>query len=138
MSKKVYQEGIRFECQGTGKCCLSRGTHGYVYMTLQDRKRMAKHFELTTHEFTKLHCDKTEGWYHLKVPQGDCKFLQDKKCLVYDARPTQCRTWPFWPENMTAKAWNKEVIQFCAGIGKGRLYSPQEIEKILKEDPLNT
>ena len=44
MSGKWWKDGIRFECQGSGKCCLSRGTHGYVYLTLEDRRRFARHF----------------------------------------------------------------------------------------------
>jgi len=52
-----------------------------------------------------------------------CRFLDPvtkKRCLVYEARPAQCRTWPFWPENMNARAWDREVVAFCPGVGKGR------------------
>ena len=44
---------------------------------------------------------------------------------------TQCRTWPFWPDMMSAKAWSKEVLGFCPGVGKGRLYTEREIESLL-------
>jgi hypothetical protein len=60
-------------------------------------------------------------------------FLKGKSCGIYEARPTQCRTWPFWPEIMDAKAWKKDVVEFCPGVGKGALISGDEIEKILKE-----
>ncbi|MFZ4403918.1 MAG: YkgJ family cysteine cluster protein, partial [Pseudobdellovibrionaceae bacterium] len=62
----------------------------------------------------------------------DCLFLKDKKCSIYEARPTQCRTWPFWPEVMPAKAWKKDVVSFCPGVGKGKLWSPEEIKSILQ------
>ncbi len=145
-----WKDGIRFECQGSGKCCLSRGTHGYVYLTLEDRRRMARHLGLATAEFTRRFCRKEDGWWHLKpaneaAPSPDqdvaCRFLEGNRCSVYEARPAQCRTWPFWPENMKAKAWDREVVSFCPGVaagrrGKGRLFSASEIRGLLEEDPL--
>ncbi|MGE4232012.1 MAG: YkgJ family cysteine cluster protein [Bacteriovoracia bacterium] len=130
---KWWDKGIRFECQGSGKCCTSRGSYGYVYMTLSDRKRMAKHLKMNVSAFTKKYCEQHDGFYHLKDPQKDCFFLKDNKCTVYEGRPTQCRTWPFWPENMEAKSWNSEVVSFCPGVGKGKLYTAQEIEEIVLE-----
>jgi Fe-S-cluster containining protein len=132
-SRKFYSEGIRFECQGTGKCCLSRGEYGYVYLTLPDRRRLAAHLGLSTSQFTRRYCAQTEGFYHLKNPEKNCQFLEGKRCGVYSGRPTQCRTWPFWPENMNAKTWGKEVAPYCAGVGKGKLYSLEEIETLLRE-----
>lgn len=134
--KKFYDDGLRFECQGSGKCCTSRGAYGYVYLTLKDRKRFAAHFGLTTTQFTKEHCENTEGYLHLKNPERNCGFLEGKRCGVYEARPEQCRTWPFWPENMGAKGWTKEVAAYCPGIGKGRIHTKEEIEEQLKRDPI--
>lgn len=90
---------------------------------------MARHFGLPTSEFAKKYCAKTNGYFHLKHSEEevDCRFLRDKKCEVYEARPTQCRTWPFWPEVMYAKTWAEEVKTFCPGVGKGKLYTAAEI-----------
>ena len=125
--------GIRFECQGSGKCCTSRGGYGYVYFTLADRKRMARHLGISTAGFTRRYCDKTGGWFHLKNPKGDCVFLEGKRCSVYEGRPAQCRTWPFWPENMNPRAWKQDVASFCPGIGKGRLYTAEEIATLVAQ-----
>lgn len=135
--KKWWHEGIRFECQGSGKCCTSRGSYGYVYLTLNDRRRMAKHLDMSTGAFTRLFCKKTDGFYHLNNPDADCHFLKDKRCTVYEGRPSQCRTWPFWPDNMNAKTWNTDVASYCPGVGKGKLHSKEDIEKVLSEfEPL--
>jgi Fe-S-cluster containining protein len=133
-SPRFWKEGIRFECQGTGRCCVSRGAFGFVYLTLADRQRLARHFKLKTLAFTRRHCDKTDGHFHLKKFKGPCPYLEGKACSVYEARPAQCRTWPFWPENMSARAWSAEVKRFCPGIGKGRLYTEAEILAILAEE----
>ncbi len=133
--KKWWSEGIRFECQGSGQCCLSRGEYGFVFLTREDRKRMAEHLNLPLREFTKKYCDRTQGFYHLKEDseRPECIFLKGNRCGIYQARPTQCRTWPFWPEVMNAKTWNKEVKGFCPGIGKGRLYTEEEIQTTILE-----
>jgi len=134
-STEWWREGVRFQCQGSGKCCTSHGEYGFVFMTLKDRQRMAKVLKMTTSEFTKKHCDKTNGVWHLKEdPKNpDCMFLKNKACSIYEGRPTQCRTWPFWPEVMNAKSWKKDVLAFCPGVNKGPLISGDQIEKTLFE-----
>ena len=127
----MFKTGIRFECQGTGKCCMSRGTYGYVYFSAKDRRRIAASLGITTAAFTREYCARTLGSWHLKYPEKDCIFLEGKRCSQYEGRPSQCRTWPFWPENMNARTWNLEIAPSCAGVGKGRLYSPDEIRKAM-------
>ena len=133
--KAWYSTGIQFECQGTGKCCTSRGSYGFVYLTGADRKRVAAHLKIPTAQFTRKYCARDDnGYFHLKNPDKDCEFLRNKRCGVYEGRPTQCRTWPFWPENLKAKTWTQEVAAFCPGVGRGKLHTQQEIEMILKEN----
>lgn len=134
-----YEQGLRFECQGSGKCCTSHGEFGFVFLTQDDRRRFARHLKVSTTVFTKKYCDQTNGIWHLKEDKGnpDCMFLKNKGCSVYEARPNQCRTWPFWPEVMNAKAWKSEVADFCPGVGKGRLWNKQEIEQEMSKDREN-
>jgi uncharacterized protein len=128
---KFYTEGIRFECQGSGRCCTTRGEYGFVYLPEEDLKRLARHLGVTIYELRKQHCAKTDDHVHLAHPELDCAFLDGTRCSVYEARPEQCRTWPFWPENMRAKTWRTEIETFCPGVGKGKLYSAAEIDAIL-------
>ena len=128
MDSTFWKHGLRFECQGSGRCCTSRGHYGFVYVSLEDRRRLARHLNLSTSVFTRKYCEKTEGHVHLKDPELDCGFLEGTRCGVYEARPTQCRTWPFWPENMNARTWDSEVAPFCPGVGKGPLFTAQEIQ----------
>ena len=138
MSEAWWSKGIQFECQGSGQCCVSHGGYGYVYMTKEDRIRMALHLRLTTKEFSKQYCEKQDGIYHLKDgEEGRCQFLEDKRCGVYQGRPTQCRTWPFWPEVMDAKTWASDVATFCPGVGKGKVWTKEEITEQLKLQELS-
>lgn len=138
MSKSFYKKGLHFECQGSGKCCMSRGEYGYVYLTQFDAKRMAKVLGLTLSEFKQQYCRVSGGVLHLIQPEEsiNCRFLVNNRCDVYEGRPTQCRTWPFWPENMNPKAWKRDVIDFCPGANiktKRSLKSHDVIAEQLKE-----
>lgn len=56
--------------------------------------------------------------------------LKEGKCTIYEVRPLQCRTYPFWHQNLiNQKIWDKEK-DHCPGIGKGRRYTKEEIESI--------
>ncbi len=134
MEKSFYSAGLRFECTGCGECCKSRGGYDYVYVSLEERQRLAAHLGLKTAEFTRTHCEKTSGFFHLRNPQNDCQFLSGVRCTVYQARPEQCRSWPFWPANMKAKTWEREVKPGCPGVGVGKLHSRQEIEAVLNQE----
>ena len=135
-----YKEGIRFECQGSGKCCVSRESYGFVYLSDNDLKRFSNYFKLSIKKFKDEYCQITDGFVHLIEKtelNGNCIFLKDKKCSVYTCRPSQCRTWPFWNENMNAKVWNKNISINCPGIGKGKIIKYKIIKKLLKEDLMN-
>jgi len=134
-----FKEGIRFECQGSSNCCVSRESYGYVYLSNKDILILSKFTKLKNVDFIKLYCDKTDGFTHFKEKKkkSKCIFLDKKKCSVYEARPIQCRTWPFWKENMNTKKWNNEISKFCPGINKGRKISKKEIDKIINEDEDN-
>lgn len=63
----------------------------------------------------------------------DCVFLQNKKeCQVYSARPKQCRTFPWWKENLSSPEEWEETAKRCEGIhANASLISIQEIQKNL-------
>ena len=140
MTEINYKNGIRFECQGSGNCCVSRDSYGYVYLSDKDLKRFAKYFKLPLKEFKDKYCQMTDGFIHLIEKtelEGSCIFLKDKKCSVYKSRPSQCRTWPFWNENMNSKVWNEDISINCPGVGKGKIIKAKAIDKFLKEDLTN-
>jgi len=63
----------------------------------------------------------------------DCIFLTEKGCSVYEGRPEQCRTYPFWSSIVEDKAaWDAEMAS-CPGMGQGKLYTKEDIEKLLQD-----
>ena len=97
MDKEFFKKGINFKCQGSSNCCVSRGSYGYVYLSKKDLIKIAKHLNVSINLFKKKYCGYSDGYLHLKeiYVNGNCQFLENKKCSIYAARPIQCRTWPF-------------------------------------------
>jgi uncharacterized protein len=111
---------LRFECQpGCIGCCDQQG---FVYLTEGDLKRAAKFVGLTAAEFEKRYVYRTRTLLRLRKPRGSqCHFLLESGCSIHPAKPTQCRTFPFWPELVESrKAW-KATARYCPGIGTGQL-----------------
>lgn len=134
MGRTWWKEGVRFECRQRGCCCVTHGENGVVYVNADDRRRLCEHLEITPRQLRDRYLRRLDERSCLKDAPGSaaCIFLGPEGCAVYEARPTQCVTWPFWPENMSAQAWAK-VAAFCPGIGKGRLWSAEEIEALLDQ-----
>lgn len=114
--KPWYADGLQFKCTECGKCCT--GGPGYAWVTKEEIQAIADHLNLTTTAFGKKYLRYINGRYALleKNVTFDCIFLKDKKCQIYPVRPVQCRTFPWWAENLTSpEAW-QEAAKHCEGI----------------------
>ena len=69
------------------------------------------------------------GWTQLVFRSDHCVFLRGNRCSVYAARPTQCRTFPFWRSLVSGGEWTPEAQELCEGVGRGRSYDPVEVEE---------
>lgn len=129
-----YKKGLNFECTGCGQCCT--GSPGAVWLDDADIDQMTAYLNISREEFIKRYTRLINGHLSLlEFPRSyDCVFLRDKKCLVYGARPKQCRTFPFWPENLTSKESWEETAQRCEGINDSApLISLAQIEQSLED-----
>lgn len=111
---------FRFECQpDCSNCCQ---VEGQVYLRAEDIPRIAEHLAIPAAEFERRYVYRTARHIKLrKPPDRQCYFHRDNRCAIHSVKPTQCRTFPFWPElveNQTA--WD-EAAQYCPGMGKGEL-----------------
>lgn len=100
-----------------GKCCI--GESGYIWVNQIEQEAIAKHLNLTQEAFITEYLLKIRYRFTIKeiAYQGghSCIFfdLHKKMCKIYEVRPNQCRTFPFWEhfkENIN------EVAQECPGI----------------------
>jgi Fe-S-cluster containining protein len=126
-----FHEGLRFTCTQCGDCCS--GAPGYVWVRQEDIERLAEWLKMDVDTFEKRYTRKVGIRRSLvEFPDGDCVFFdsQKRKCSVYEARPMQCRTWPFWESNIKSeKAWQRTCAA-CPGSGQGTLVP---VEKVLEQ-----
>ncbi len=126
---------MSFSCTRCGDCCT--GVPGYVWVEPTEIGALAKHLGLSVDSFGERYLRKVGRRYSLiEKPGGDCVFF-DKGCSVYPARPTQCRTFPFWRSNLKSERVWDEIADECPGIGQGKLFPVEEIE-VLKRGKAET
>ncbi len=125
-----FDQGLRFECTGCGKCCT--GASGTIFVNDREAGEIAAKLGLTKEQFLHDYAYPFEGGHSIRERKnGDCVFLQGKLCGIYEVRPTQCRTFPFWPEVLRSEKNWIATGKECEGIGQGRLYRKEEIMEIL-------
>lgn len=129
-----YADGLCFECMpDCGACCTNHGDYAYIYLEGDDLTRLAGFLGLAADEFSARYTAEDEGQLVLRMDRPDCPFLDGRRCSVYPARPTQCRTFPFWEENLlSAENW-RAVAEFCPGIGRGERHPLPVIRQRLAE-----
>jgi Fe-S-cluster containining protein len=128
-----YDKGLSFKCTGCGQCCT--GSPGYVWVSQEEMQAIADHLNLSLEDFCKKHVRKVGNRLALleRPKSYDCEFLQGNKCQIYSVRPKQCKTFPWWKENVSSpEAW-EEAAKRCEGINhpEAPLISLKEIEKDL-------
>ncbi|MCL2646006.1 MAG: YkgJ family cysteine cluster protein [Phycisphaerales bacterium] len=134
-----YAAGLRFQCVQCGRCCSSGP--GYVWLTDADLHRIADYLNLPLETFTRTHVRHVSGgqtrFALTEKFNYDCTFLtrdpatQTISCTIYSVRPTQCRTWPFWPHNLkNPQSWQRASAT-CPGmcVADAPTHALQHIEK---------
>ncbi len=137
---------VTFACTRCGKCCT--GAPGIVRVAPEEIAGMARVKGMSVDTFVKAYVRSMAGNGEScgsgllpatgpaavatgrSLPQqpvlalrerenGDCILLEGKNvCTVYDARPAQCRTYPFWPKHTgSIEAWFQLMREECPGAG---------------------
>lgn len=137
-----YSEGLRFKCTECGKCCT--GAPGYVWVTADEMQKIADLLNIPLDLFKRKYTRQSGNKYSLiekktHTNDNDCIFLKDKKCTIYQARPKQCRTFPWWKENLQSEESWKFAAKECEGINDESPIVPfDEIQKQLNINSQNS
>jgi len=135
-----------------GSCC--RGfDDGEVYLYQDDILRLTQSLNITKKselgKFAKQYLKVINDSFFWKEPgaargktfrfkslgfkfSGDdehCRFLKDNSCSIHEARPFQCRCFPFWQMLVSNRKNFINYSKKCPGLKvmKGRHYSKEEI-----------
>jgi uncharacterized protein len=142
MGEPFYASGLHFGCERCSFCC--RGESGYVFLSKDDLRALLSRLGLDFKSFFRDYCilvDMGTGMalslreHEREDERGgkgyDCVFWTSEGCSVYEDRPVQCSTYPFWSSILDSPASWKDESRFCPGIGKGELRSRSFIEERL-------
>ena len=131
-SRPWYEKGLRFTCTACGDCCT--GAPGYVWVSDDEIAAMAARLKLEVDVFQRRYVRQVGRRKSLiEHANGDCCFLVDRKCSVYEERPIQCKTWPFWDSNLRSEKTWKETCEVCPGAGQGTLVPLESITAQMKQ-----
>lgn len=132
--ERWYAAGLPFSCTACGQCCKRNGDSAYVYLRADEAAAIAHHLGMEIDRFKDEYLVFEDGWITLRPDLDQCAFLTtDGKCSVYEVRPKQCRTWPFWEHNLREEVWKGQVNAICPGSREGEIHSADEVERIAAE-----
>lgn len=128
MSNLVHKDGFDFTfdasacstCQG--RCCT--GESGYIYVTKIEVQNLAQLLNLEIDDFVRKYLFKKGYKYSIKEriveENHECIFYDKniKGCGIYEARPIQCKTFPFWDYFKTRV---DELKAECPGIAESEV-----------------
>ena len=135
-----YSEGLSFSCTRCSSCC--RKEPGFVFLSNNDVQNLLKSMNMEYAEFVKTFC----RW----IPSGgkellslreksnyDCILWKETGCSVYEYRPLQCRTFPFWQTMLySPQSWESGKNE-CPGMGQGKYHSFDTIAYLLAQQCLD-
>jgi uncharacterized protein len=131
MRRTFYASGLRFECTRCSKCC--RHTPGYVFLSAADLELLAGASGLAEKEFLDRYCRSVDLGLARRISlrekaNFDCILWENGGCSRYEARPLQCRSFPFWSACIASQEDWLHHARNCPGMGKGTVHSREEIE----------
>ncbi len=97
-----------FVCLRCNECCRQPG---FVYLKQGEAEVIAEYLKISVYDFTDQYCD-LQDKQKLTLKKGaaeTCVFLTAEGCSVHEAKPAQCKEFPF--------KWRTEnSLKYCEGM----------------------
>lgn len=132
-----YRDGLRFTCTQCGNCCT--GAPGYVWISDAEVAALARRLGIDGAAFRRRYTRavRGRGTTLVEKPNNDCAFYErGVGCTVYEDRPKQCRTWPFWRPVIASRADWASHAQGCPGMDHGKRHAAAAIAATAADDGL--
>ena len=132
-----FADGLRFSCTRCGNCC--GGAPGYCWVSEDEIVALAQRLGMSVEAFRTRYTRQVKGrGISLQEKRNyDCVFFErGRGCSVYEDRPKQCRTWPFWQTNLRSQEEWQEASEGCPGMDQGEHHDAGTIAAIAADDGL--
>ncbi len=137
MTEPWYQDGLRFTCTQCGNCCT--GAPGYIWISDEEISALAKRLGMEEPAFRRRYTRvvRGRGTSLLEKANNDCAFFEKGRgCTVYEHRPKQCRTWPFWRPLLASREDWDAAAAGCPGMNRGKAHNADRIAATAVDDGL--
>ena len=138
------ERGLRFACTMCGNCCT--GAPGTVALEDADVAALSSRLGLEREAFVDGYTKPMDGGLSLNERLTafgwDCVFLDRTAapgravCGVYEDRPLQCRTWPFWKRNLESERTWAGASRTCPGMNRGPMHDAATVRLTRNQSPI--
>ncbi len=133
--KIEHPVNLRWQCTRCHTCCGDTKQHTrHVRMLDSEVKNISSLTGLNLQSFC-VKIDNT-GPYRfemLKQTSGDCMFLKEDSCTIYNQRPLTCKFYPFYlEEHSTGNIVFNLTSEKCPGLGRGPLVVTKSFVEMLR------
>jgi len=131
-----YTTGLNFSCKRCSSCC--RYDQGFVFLSEKDLEKLTAGLDMDKAQFVKAYCRWVAGMQGTETlslkekSNKDCIFWETSGCSVYNVRPFQCSSFPFWPSILSSYESWKIAASACPGMNTGKLHTQEAIDKYLR------
>jgi len=126
------EKGFYYTCIRCGECCCRPGS---VFFTAEEMKKAAAMLGTTVKSFKhKYVTDKLVDVFELYTESSCPFYIEEEGCSIYEARPLQCKTYPFWKNNFTSQEALEKLHDECPGTGEGEFFSVDDIVDRLEKN----
>ena len=128
------ETGLRFTCTRCSVCC--RFDSGFVWLSRSDLSRLATGLGVPRGTALTRYCRIVDvaGFKQVSLQEQanlDCVFWIDGACSIYEHRPLQCRSFPFWAPYLGSRGDWDGLESICPGVNIGELHSADAIDEWL-------
>jgi Fe-S-cluster containining protein len=128
----TYPDKVCFECNCCGICCADTDHKlRHILLLESEAEEISAKTGLPIEEFANESSGTPPYIYEVKKAEGDCRFLKDNKCIIYEARPLICRFYPF--ELKFDQDKNTHVFSYtleCPMINQGKQLTKNDFEAL--------
>ena len=105
-----------FKCEHCGNCCTGKGV---VFMTEREIGKISVYLHLSPFTFREQFLSIFNNRPILKNKiNGECIFHKNNRCSIHEAKPDQCKAWPFWSTLLKYPKNFQYAKGYCEGLKK--------------------